>query len=277
MKEIVMDIDGTILTDSNIVSVNTRYALFSAQKKGIQVVLASGRPSKSMMKIAKEICLEQFGGIILSNNGSNARFFDTGDIIIDEKIPHYLAIEIIQQAKAYGLFPLVDDGEYLYVENTFSGEIWLNNSIFNVLEFEIANGEWLLHKVDDLTKFITFPINKITITGDPSKLAENCKKLYEAFKEKVNGTLSTPFYFDITNYGVDKSSSLSIINKKLGISPAEVIAFGDSQNDLSMIQYAGIGVAMGNGSQEVKKNANFVTKSNNDDGIPYALKNFYIL
>ena len=92
------------------------------------------------------------------------------------------------------------------------------------------------------------------------------------FGDELSIYRSAPFFVEIMAQGIDKAASLDRLVKHMGIKREEVMAFGDGYNDLSMIEYAGMGVSMANGVDEVKENADFVTLSNDEDGIAYALE-----
>ena len=117
-------------------------------------------------------------------------------------------------------------------------------------------------------------LNKILVAGQPEYLQKVWKQMATPFEGELSSMFTAPFYYEFTPLGVDKTRALSETFATLGIDRSEVIAFGDAQNDQSMIEWAGTGVAMGNAVDEVKAVADYVTLSNNDDGIAAALEHF---
>ena len=113
---------------------------------------------------------------------------------------------------------------------------------------------------------------KCIIVGNPTLLPALEKEMQEALKGKAGVFRSEPFFLEIVPVGIDKAKGLSILLDKTGMKPSELIAFGDGYNDTPMLQFAGMGVAMGNAAEEIKKAADFITKSNDDDGIAFALE-----
>ena len=128
-----------------------------------------------------------------------------------------------------------------------------------------------IHKIADLKANLKDPIHKVLCTGKPEYVATIIDEFKEPFGESLSIYRSAPFFVEVMAQGIDKAASLDRLVSKLGIKQEEVMAFGDGYNDLSMIEYAGLGVAMANAVDGVKERANVVTLSNNDDGIAYML------
>lgn len=274
IKEIVLDIDGTLLTSEKVISPATRDALVSAQENGVKVILASGRPTKGMMQHAKTLEMDKHDGLVVSYNGGRVTDVQTHEVLFDQPIPQTLVTQVLEHLKKFDVIPMVNDDEYMYVNNVFGGMIDVFGNQSNIIEYESRGGNFLLCEKDDLAAFIKFPVNKILIAGEADYLKKVADEIYAPFKDQLNGAFSAPFYFEITDKGIDKAKALDIVNQKLGIKQEEVISFGDAQNDTSIINYAGTGVVMGNGTDEMKAIADFVTKSNDEDGIPFAMNKF---
>ena len=127
---------------------------------------------------------------------------------------------------------------------------------------------------DDLATFADYPLNKILTAGDPDYLQENYKNIMEPFKDTLSCMFTAPFYFEFTAKGIDKAKALDTVLSPMGFKREEMIAFGDGHNDASMVEYAGIGVAMGNAVDDLKAIADEVTFSNEEDGIAYTLSKY---
>ena len=117
-----------------------------------------------------------------------------------------------------------------------------------------------------------FPVEKILNAGEPDYMKEHYEEMMEPFKDTLSCMFTSPVYFEFTAKGIDKAKAIDTVYRSLGYEPAELMAFGDAQNDLSMLKYAGVGVAMGNAVEEVKDAADYITLSNNHDGIAAALE-----
>ena len=103
------------------------------------------------------------------------------------------------------------------------------------------------------------------------------KEMYEHLKDRMGVFRSEPYFLELVPKGIDKASSLSVLLEKLGMTKDEMIAVGDGFNDLSMIQYAGLGVAMANAQEVVKENADFITLSNEEDGVAHVVEKFILI
>ena len=167
--------------------------------------------------------------------------------------------------------PMIDKDDYMYVTNVFDGWITLDNKPFNVMEYESRAGNYKLCKVDDLSEFVDFRLNKILTFADPDYLLENYQKMKEPFKDEFSCMFTSPFYFEFTAKGIDKAKALDAILRPIHIKPEEVIAFGDGQNDISILTYSGHGIAMENAVDELKEIADEITLSNENDGIAHTL------
>ena len=143
-----------------------------------------------------------------------------------------------------------------------------------VKELLAGNGVDRYIEVNDLVRAIDFPVNKLLLSGEPDKMKEVEKTLKERFGDKLNVFRSDPFYVEILPKFVDKSVAVDKLMKFLEINREKVICVGDSFNDLPMLRYAGKGVAMGNAQKEVKETADYVTSSNDEDGIVEIIRKF---
>lgn len=131
-----------------------------------------------------------------------------------------------------------------------------------------------LVEVDDLLEVCSRPQDKLLCASEPEYLQAHWRTMYEPFTDTLSGMFTADFYFEFMAPDINKGNALAGSLPKLGIDASEVIAFGDAQNDISMLTWAGIGVAMGNATDAAKAAADEVTASNNEDGIALALDKF---
>ncbi|MCL1934776.1 MAG: Cof-type HAD-IIB family hydrolase [Defluviitaleaceae bacterium] len=277
IKQIVLDIDGTLLTSKKEISENTKKALIKAQENGIQIVLASGRPTSGMVTLIKNLQMDKYGGLALSYNGARITDAMTGDVLFDTTLPQVFVTKVLEHLKSFDVIPMVNDDKYMYVNNVYGGMIYTFGKLSNIIEYESRGGNFLLCEKIDLAKFVDFSLNKILIAGEANYLKENIDNIFSPFENELNGAFSTPFYFEITAKNIDKANALHIVNQKNNIDKSNVMSFGDAHNDRSIIEYAKIGVAMGNAHDDMKAIAQYITLSNDEDGIMHALEHFGVI
>lgn len=264
-KLIALDLDGTLTNDEKKITEKTRAALIEAQKKGAIIVLASGRPTSGLLREAKFLEMEKYHGLLLAFNGAKVTDYTTNEVIFEQAIPEKDTHEVLKHLKKFDIDVMIDEGENMLIEDINGYKA----------EYESSNNNLILKQVDDLDKYITFSPNKILISAEAEYLNSVADEIKKPFEDRLAIYFSAPFYLEIMAKGIDKANSLNILCQKLGISKDEVIAFGDGQNDMSMIKFAGLGVAMANAGDEVKEAADEITLSNNEDGIAHTLEKYF--
>lgn len=276
LKAIVMDLDGTLLNDQKLMSPRTKEKLIEAQKQGITVVLASGRPTNGMLDLADELELDQYEGYLVSYNGSSVYDAKTKEFVFTQGLPMDLAKKILNHLSRFDVVPMVDIDDTMYVTDAyFDIDFPVPAGHLSIVQYEVRGGNFKVCEVDHYDEVIDRAINKILVAGNPTYLEENIDAMRAPFIEEATIAFSAPFYFEYTDKGVDKARALNEFLPKLGIEPENVIAFGDGQNDRSIIEFAGIGVAMGNAVPEILEIADEVTKTNEEDGIAEILDRFF--
>ncbi|WP_348922675.1 Cof-type HAD-IIB family hydrolase [Enterococcus rotai] len=273
VKAIVLDIDGTLLNDEKKLTSQTRTALIDAQKNGIKVILASGRPTPGMLKYVEELEMVRYNGLLVSYNGAHVLDVSSQKELFSQPLSIESSKNILEHLKQFDVKPMIAKDDYMYVNNVFDGMLDLGSAdgLFNIIEYESRGGNFRLCEKDDLAAFVDFPLHKILVAAQPEYLQEHWQKILAPFEQSVSGMFSAPMYFEFTDQGIDKANALEQTLKPLGIHEEHIISFGDGHNDLSLIQYAGMGVAMGNAVDELKNAADKTTLSNNEDGIAKAL------
>ena len=129
-------------------------------------------------------------------------------------------------------------------------------------------------KVDNFLEAIDFPVAKCLIVGEASRLMLLEKEMHEELKECMGVYRSEPYFLELVPKGIDKAQSLAVLLEKIGATCEEMIAIGDGFNDKSMIEFAGLGVAMANAQEVVKQAANYITLSNEEDGVAAVVEKF---
>lgn len=262
---LVLDIDGTLTNSKKEISPSTLDAILQVQERGHKVVLASGRPTPGVLPLARKIKLQEYGGFILSFNGGRIINCKTNEIIYQKVLPKHVIPELYKEALANSVGILTYEGDA-----AISG-----TEIDEFMVFETKINGIPLNKVDNFPGYVTFEVNKCLMTGP----ADHLKVVEEIMKNKfteLNIYRSEPYFLEIMPQHIDKAYSLSILLEYLGLSKEQMISCGDGFNDLSMIQYAGMGVAMANAQKVVKEAADYITLSNDEDGVAHVIKEFML-
>ena len=262
---LVLDLDGTLTNSRKELTEPTKQALIEIQEEGKKVVLASGRPINGIVPLAEKLNLSKYGGYMLSFNGARITQCSTGEIIYNRTLPADVIAPIYEITSTYpGLDILTYDGNQI-LSGIASNEYTEKESFINKME---------IVQVPDFVSRLTFPVNKLLIAGEPSILEELMPHLQQKFHKLLNIYRSEPFFLEIMPQNIDKAYSLQKLLNSIGLTADSMICCGDGFNDISMIEYAGLGVAMENAQPIVKETADFITKSNDEDGILHVINTF---
>lgn len=263
---LVLDIDGTLTNTKKEITQKTLDAILEIQKRGHIVVLASGRPTPGMLNLAKELKLSEYNGYILSYNGAKIINCSTNEIIYNKIIDQKLIKSIYEAALLHKV------GIITYEGNT----VISGTTIDEYMEKEAKINNLPIIQVDDFVNYINFDLNKFIMTSEPAYLEKVELILKEQFRDSLNIYRSEPYFLEIMPLHIDKAYSLSILLEHLGLSKEQMISCGDGYNDLTMIEYAGMGVAMANARDTIKKAADYITLSNDEDGIAHVIHEFML-
>ncbi|WP_332628901.1 Cof-type HAD-IIB family hydrolase [Halalkalibacter flavus] len=264
-KMIVLDLDDTLLRDDHTISERTKKALMTAQQQGVKVVLASGRPTFGMNAIAEELQLKEYGSFILSFNGAKIINCKTKEEQYSSTLPPDVAHRLYELSQKEGVYIHTYIGDEIVTE--------LENR-YTTREGEITGLP--VKKIDNFIEGVNEPVVKVLMCEDPDKLVKVEQKLKEEFAGTLSIMRSKPYFLEFLEEGVTKGSSLDSLIQSLGIKQEEVIAMGDSYNDLAMIEFAGLGVAMGNAPDDIKQMADYVTDTNMNDGVAKVVEKFIL-
>ena len=209
--------------------------------------------------------MEAHGGLLVSFNGAHVVDAGTDEVLYDQPIEVDVMRSLVEHVRSFDVIPWITQGARLYVERGSRHVITYRG------EYERRMCDLELHEVDDLLEVCGTPQDKLLCASEPEYLQQHWRAMYGPFTDELSGMFTADFYFEFMAPGIDKGRALAGALPKLGIDASEVIAFGDGQNDVSMLRWAGTGVAMGNAVDEAKAAADMVTASNNEDGIAHAL------
>ena len=263
-RAIALDLDGTLTNHDKVVTPRTRQALLQAESKGAIIILASGRPTYGIVPVAECLELEKRGGYILSYNGGNIVNAKTGEKLFSQFLPDAVIPILYKYAKEKNHALLGYAGHEIITEMPDD----------QYVKEESRINKMNIRKVDNLLDALEPHPTKLLMTGDPTDMIKAEEELVEILGEKMDIFRSAPFFLELVPKGIDKAQSLLRLLSKINLTPADLMAFGDGYNDLSMLKLAGVGVAMANAAPEVRADADYVTLSNEEDGVAEALLHF---
>lgn len=263
----MLDIDGTLTNSKKEITDKTRQAIWDAMLRGHKVVLASGRPTPGMRRYEEELELAGYGGYLLSFNGARIVECRTGEVICQSALPPGLLPELYQYAgqRRMGLSVCLGDT----VISAFEPDEYIRlEAGINGLPIRVA--EHFVEFVDAAG----YDIHKCLMTAPGEQAAVYERELQEQYGQMASIYRSEPYFVEVMPRDVTKASSIEKMLPILGVGREDVICCGDGYNDISMIRYAGLGVAMANAQPAVKEAADYITASNDEDGIVQVIEKF---
>jgi len=261
-KMLVLDMDDTLLNDDHTISNENKVMLSKARELGVHIVLASGRPTPAMTAYAKELQLDN--SYMISYNGAVITDLKEDKIIFEQTLTQEQIHELYDyslKSKTHiityvnGKIISETDSEYIEIEKNITG---------------------LAHnKVVSFKEEVQSSAVKCILLEEPTYLKEVEKDLKAAMPH-LSVSMSKPFFLEVAQNGIDKGASIKFLAEKLGILQSEIIAVGNAGNDLSMIEYAGLGVWVDNVDPELRDKGDFIVASNNDHGVAEVVRRFIL-
>ena len=256
IKLIATDLDGTFFNSNTVISNYNKDVFQFLMKNGIEIILATGR-SLSSMKYYKDILANDNYSIIF--NGA-AIIDNDGNFVYDKVLDADISKSIINIYDKYNVYL------HVYKRNIHIAsdiDFYLKRYIEKEKVNDVAIG---LENIED------FEFNKMVFIGDREELERLQNDIRNNFN--VHTCFSHTNFLEVLASGINKGSALEWICNQKGIKRDEVVAFGDTYNDIEMIEYAGIGVAMENAEEALKKKADYICLTNDDDGVGKFLKKY---
>ena len=229
-------------------------------------MLASGRPTPGMRKFEKELELEKYGGYLLSFNGGRIINCRTGNVVFQKTFPSVLVPQAYHFAKENNCGLITYMGDKIISMGPTDEYIELESSI---------NGMPVV-QVPDFLDFVDFEVNKLLMTAQQGPAEKYTEYLSKKYGDRISVYRSEPFFIEWMPKGIDKASSIDRMLSSVGLTRENTICCGDGYNDLTMIEYAGVGVAMANAQPKVKEKADYITASNDEDGIVQVIDEFIL-
>lgn len=258
MKTIILDLDGTLLTTDHKIDAQTKEYLIKVQELGHRVILCSGRSYSGMEQIAAELEFERFNGYVLSFNGGEAMNYRTKEILFTNNFTKH---------DVENIYELISEYAQNFITYS-SGKIHskTNNA-------HVERSAYIMQAEIDHNIIVESP--KIVLTDEIPVITKSfpeVKSLVNDYNSTFNVFRSVPQLIEITPFGSDKGHGIKKLLELENINCEEIIAFGDGENDITMLEFADVGIAMGNAMESVKVVANQVTDTNDNQGIIKALK-----
>lgn len=262
-KAIFIDIDGTLRDDNNCISNRTKLAIKAITNKGILVVVCSGRPRKYTENISKECWASKY---IITSNGAN---------IYDYENKRDMYVNKINTEACLKLYKIAEDANVRFIMNVG------DNRVVNKLKYFDGTEEELKEDITDFLK--QNEVAQCVIADNDFDKIANLKDKIESIKgieiqnqhkslTDANVPREGTIYYDIANVGACKGNAVKMFCQMLNIDLKDTIAIGDGYNDISMFDTVGHSIAMGNAKEEIKKSADEVTLSNNENGVAVYLE-----
>jgi len=265
-KLIAIDLDGTLDNDHKEVDIPTRDALLSAQRQGIRLLLASARPLHGLFRERDILEMTSYHGLLMAYNGGLISDCSDGAILSSAQMDPEQARQILKMLESFPVTPILDDGSTFYAADEDA----------YMVRSECRNNNMPFVQMQNLSENLFFAPYKILMSADPVAAKTVQREIAALLPSGLCIVQTAPFYLEIIPGSVNKGAGLRTVCETVGIDLSQTIAFGDSENDAPMLRVAGVGIAMGNADDSVKRVADMVTASNNDNGIAAALKKIRI-
>lgn len=263
IKMITIDLDGTLLRSDGSVSDRTVRTLQAARDKGVVVAIATGRMYQTARPYGERLGLGDSPLLLFA--GGLIETLESKKILFQQVIPREWAQELADLARRRGwqLQTYIDD-----VLRAARDDEWIRDYERITHSKACICGDDFYHVQGDC--------NKLLSRGGHDDLVARKALIEKTFPGRFNVLFSAPTFLEIMPQGVDKGEGIRRLGELYGLGTDEIMALGDSQNDLDMLKAAGFPVAMANAAEEVKAAAAYVTASNDDDGVAAAVEKFVL-
>lgn len=269
IKLIATDIDGTLVNSKGKIPSWTKEILLKWQKQGGKIALVSGRNYTDCIPLIEDLHLSEYGGYIIGANGQFIQNCTTHHKTEQEKLSIEQCLWIIDSAKSMQLVSVLGFNNHLYNVGT-------GFSLFVSKLYSVARKlQWIYRQVDgypqtnttDIRPYLTEGLGKIGFFSRYQKLLQFEKKLHQEFPNQFDTYFVAKNWLEVTKKGTSKGNALIQLCKIEKLNLEETIAFGDGGNDLSLLETAGIGIAMGNSMPQLKEKADLICDSNKNEGL----------
>ena len=267
IKLIAIDLDGTLLNSKKEISARNKEALGKAKAAGVKIVICTGRPLTAIGTYLDALNLRDNGDYSITFNGGLVQKNDTGEIIEKASMPVENIHDLYELAKSLNVpLDILSDGLVLQLPTTQDYKS-LYSQLNKLLTYES-------YELAQLTADRIY--NKAVVAVDQTYLDEQIKKIPSPFYDRYEIIKTRSNLLEFMPKGITKAYGISLLARDLGIKQDEIMTIGDEENDLPMIEYAGLGVAMENAVPRVKSLADVITDTNDNDGVAQAVEKFVL-
>ena len=263
IKLVAIDMDGTLLNSKKELLEETKQYFKDFHKKETDtlLVLCTGRPESGIRPYLKDLGYLEENHYIISQNGANIYESRTGKRVMDAFLDSAAIQKWIELGKKHGISVMGAGVDYYYCFDQEPTE-WM--------EFDVKLVTGKLKRIPTKESLNT-DFYKILLMGDEEQLNEFETFIPEEWRDEFYVVRSQKYLVEVLTKGVNKAFGLEKLAQKLNIEPSEIVAIGDAANDIEMLEYAGLAIAMGNASEEVKAIADIVTDTNENNGVIKAI------
>jgi len=269
-KWCVCDMDGTLLNSNDIISKDNEVELKKLQQLGVSVIIASGRVDFMVKSYIKQLGLK---GPIIACNGGLIKNIETGEVIYSKILDKITVKEIINYCINYNVGFLIYTADTIYSSKNnpkYKKYVDLNKALSKDVQIPITYID------NNLIKNISsIDVLKILLVCEDHKDILLLEKYFSKYST-LTIVSSSEGLLDIMASDISKGNALKILSRKLEIDLNDVIVFGDNYNDMEMFQCVGMPIAMGNAVDDIKSQAKYITKTNNESGIAFAINNYIL-
>jgi cof-like hydrolase len=270
IKLLAIDMDGTLLNEEKHIDTPQKEAVQKAIEAGIKVVLCTGRPLFGVLPVYGELELEKYNldEYVILNNGCSLRKTTNWELLDNKEITREDVVYLDKLRKGYNLdLTVSNDNDYFVVGDKAN-------------KYTIEDGKLVYVDIKPISleeatsgKYTFF---KSMYLGEEEEIQRFKNDNENLLKDKYDAVLSQIHIFEMLPFGTNKAAALKELAEKLGIEREEIMTIGDGNNDVEMLEFAGTGIAMGNGTESAKKAANYVTDTNENHGVAKAIEKYIL-
>lgn len=265
-KLLAADLDGTLVNEEKIITPRTFESLMEAQRRGVRLAISTGRPVEGARHLVEQLRLKEFGGCLISYNGALVHDCATSDVIFSQPINTALLPLLLRRAEEHSCAFVVYQPTHVLTTDASS----------QYVQYSGRNNRLPVHEAEDFLGEARGALYKGLLVGDPDIMPALRDTLTEELRGQMDFCLSETFFLECLAPGISKMKGLEAVAGHMNIKREEIMAFGDSDNDVSMIRWAGLGVAMGNAKENARRAADLITGSNEDDGIAAVVEQYVL-
>lgn len=266
IKLVAIDVDGTLLNAQNQLTERTKSIIAQVRAQGVKIVLCTGRPFRGIETFLKALELDQINEYVISYNGAVTQELGTQKVIYYQSIAYSDFLKIEALCRKLGMAYHIQSDAGIYTSNRTISTYTAYDSCLN--------GSTIFYRT--LAELEMVPIHKVLMVASPKELQQKVAQIPKIFFEKYHLVRSLDYFFEFLHRDVSKGNAIKQLAHDLKLKPDEIMVIGDNDNDISMFLFAGLSVAMGNGSKAAQDAATYVTKTNEDDGVAYALSKWLL-